>query len=517
MSDKIYIFDTTLRDGEQSPGASLYPEEKLQIAQQLARLGVDVIEAGFPISSRGDFEAVKQIAETVEGPTICGLARAKEQDVKAAGEALKFAKKKRIHIFIATSDIHMVKKLEMTPEEVKKAAVETVKLAREFSDDVEFSAEDATRSRLDFLYEIFEAVLEAGATTLNIPDTVGYALPWEFGEFVSKIKENVRGIDKAIISVHCHNDLGLAVANSLSALLAGAKQVEGTINGIGERAGNAALEEVIMGIVTRHDILPLRVDVDTTQIYRTSRLVSDLTGLPIQPNKAIVGDNAFAHEAGIHVHGVIKDRRTYEIIDPRQVGVPQTKIVLGKHSGRHAFDEKVKELGYELSKEELAKAYIRFKDVADRKKGITDRDIEAIIADEVYTPPEVLKLDFVQVTSGSGLLPTAAVRLIRDDTAFVESAVGVGPVDAIYKAIAKVFSLPHQLVDFRVESITGETEAIGEVTVRVEGEGKIYSGKGASQDILEAAAKAYVQALNKLLAFGGKEERYGRGEKNQSK
>lgn len=507
MPERVYIFDTTLRDGEQSPGASLYPEEKLQIAQQLARLGVDVIEAGFPISSRGDFEAVKQIAERVEGPIICGLARAKEEDIKVAGEALKLAKRKRIHTFIATSEIHMKKKLEMTPQEVKKAAVEAVKLAKEFSEDVEFSAEDATRSEVDFLCEVFEAVLEAGATTINVPDTVGYALPWEFGELIKTIKKNVRGIDKAVLSVHCHNDLGLAVANSLSALMAGARQVEGTINGIGERAGNAALEEVIMSIITRQDSFSLEVGVDTTQIYRTSRLVSDLTGIPIQPNKAIVGENAFAHEAGIHVHGVMKDRRTYEIIDPQQVGIPQSRIVLGKHSGRHAFEEKVKELGYELSREELARAYIRFKEVADRKKGITDRDIEAIIADEVYAPPEVLRLDFVQVTSGSGLLPTATVRLVREDASFVESAVGVGPVDAIYKAIAKVFSLPHQLVDFRVESITGETEAIGEVMVRVEGEGRIYSGKGASQDILEAAAKAYVQALNKLLAFSGKEGR----------
>ncbi|MBC7327380.1 2-isopropylmalate synthase [bacterium] len=507
MPDKVYLFDTTLRDGEQSPGASLYPEEKLQIAQQLARLGVDVIEAGFPISSRGDFEAVKQIAEMIEGPIICGLARAKEEDIKVAGEALRLAKRKRIHTFIATSEIHMKKKLEMTPQEVKKAAIEAVKLAREFTDDVEFSAEDATRSDVDFLCEVFEAVLEVGATTINIPDTVGYALPWEFGELVRKIKENVRGIDKAIISVHCHNDLGLAVANSLSALMNGARQVEGTINGIGERAGNAALEEVIMTIVTRKDAIPFRVDVDTTQIYRTSRLVSDLTGLPIQPNKAIVGDNAFAHEAGIHVHGVMKDRRTYEIIDPRQVGIPQSRIVLGKHSGRHAFEEKIRELGYELSREELARAYVRFKEIADRKKGITDRDIEAIISDEIFAPPETFRLDYVQVTSGSGLLPTATVRLTKEESSFVESAVGVGPVDAIYKAIAKVFSIPHQLVDFRVESITGETEALGEVTVRVEKDGRIHSGKGASQDILEAAAKAYVQALNKLLAFSGKEGR----------
>jgi 2-isopropylmalate synthase len=501
LSEKVYIFDTTLRDGEQSPGASLYPEEKLQIAQQLARLGVDVIEAGFPVSSRGDFEAVKQIAERVEGPIICGLARAKEEDIRAAGEALKLAEKKRIHTFIATSEIHMKKKLEMTPSEVKKAAVEAVKLAKQYTEDVEFSAEDATRSEVEFLCEVFEAVLEAGATVINVPDTVGYALPWEFGELIKKIKEQVRGIEKAILSVHCHNDLGLAVANSLAAVMAGARQVEGTINGIGERAGNAALEEVIMAILTRRDHLPLKVNVDTTQIYKTSRLVSDLTGLPIQPNKAIVGDNAFAHEAGIHVHGVIKDRRTYEIIDPRQVGVPQSRIVLGKHSGRHAFEEKVRELGYELSREELARAYVRFKEVADRKKGITDRDIEAIISDEVYTPPEIMRLDYVQVISGSGLLPTATVRLVKEDASFVESAVGVGPVDAIYKAIAKIFSTPHQLVDFRVESITGETEAIGEVTVRIERKGQIYSGKGASQDILEAAAKAYVQALNKLISF----------------
>ncbi|MGB9797918.1 MAG: 2-isopropylmalate synthase, partial [bacterium] len=457
--------------------------------------------AGFPVSSRGDFEAVKQIAEVVEGPIICGLARAKEEDIIAAGEALKLAKRKRIHTFIATSEIHMKKKLEMTPQEVKKAAVEAVKLAKKFSEDVEFSAEDATRSELDFLCEVFEAVLEAGATVINVPDTVGYALPWEFGELIRKIKENVRGIEKAILSVHCHNDLGLAVANSLSAIIAGARQVEGTINGIGERAGNAALEEVIMAIKTRQDYLPFKVDVDTTQIYRTSRLVSDLTGLPIQPNKAIVGDNAFAHEAGIHVHGFMKDRRTYEIIDPRQVGIPQSRIVLGKHSGRHAFEEKVRELGYELSREELARAYVRFKEIADRKKGITDKDIEAIISDEVYTPSEVMRLDYVQVTSGSGLLPTATVRIVREDASFVESAVGVGPVDAIYKAIAKIFATPHQLVDFRVESITGETEAIGEVTVRVEKGGRIYSGKGASQDILEAAAKAYVQALNKLITL----------------
>lgn len=501
LADRIYIFDTTLRDGEQSPGASLYPEEKLQIAHQLARLGVDVIEAGFPISSRGDFEAVRKIAEEVEGPVICALARAKEEDIKTAGEALRFCKKGRIHTFIATSEIHMKKKLEMSPQEVKKAAVEAVKLAREFVDDVEFSAEDATRSNFDFLCEVFEAVIEAGANVINVPDTVGYAVPFEFYELIKNLKEKTRGMDKVILSVHCHNDLGLAVANSLAAIKAGARQVEGTINGIGERAGNAALEEVIMAIITRKDVFPFEVGVETTEIYRTSRLVSDLTGLPIQPNKAIVGDNAFAHEAGIHVHGVMKDRQTYEIMDPRQVGIPQSKIVLGKHSGRHAFEQKVKELGYELTREELMRSYARFKEVADRKKGITDKDIEAIISDEIFAPPEIFRLEHVQVTSGSGLLPTATIRLVRGGESFVESAVGVGPVDAIYKAISKVFAVPHELVDFRVESITGETEAIGEVTTRISYEGKIYTGKGASQDILEASAKAYVQALNKLLAF----------------
>ena len=502
-SDKVYIFDTTLRDGEQSPGATLNIQEKLEIAKQLAKLGVDIIEAGFPFSSPGDFEAVRLISKEVPGPVICGLARAKKEDIDKAAQALEPAKKRRIHTFIATSDIHMEHKLKMSRDKVLKIAVECVSYAKQFTDDIEFSPEDAGRSDPKFLYEILQAVIEAGATTLNIPDTVGYTVPLEFGGIIKGIKENVPNIDKAIISVHCHNDLGLAVANSLSAVTNGARQIECTINGIGERAGNCSLEEIVMILKTR-PTLGLYTNIDSTQIYRASRLVSTLTNMIVQPNKAIVGANAFSHEAGIHQDGFLKYKRTYEIMNPEDVGLLSSKLPLGPRSGRHALKEKLIELGYHLSEEQLDKAFIRFKEIADKKKRVEDRDLESIVRDEQRIQETVshYELENLQIACGTGL-PTASVCLRRtsDNTFLKDSALGTGPVDAIYKAINKIVNVQNELIEFSVQSVTEGIDALGEVTIRIkEKDGAVYSGHAANTDITLACAKAYLNALNKLIS-----------------
>jgi 2-isopropylmalate synthase len=514
-TDRIIIFDTTLRDGEQSPGASLNIDEKLTIARQLARLGVDVIEAGFPYASPGDFEAVQKIAQQVgteTGPIICGLARATKADIEAAAKALAPAAKGRIHTFIATSDIHLEYKLKKTRAEVLKIAEEMVAYARSFVADVEFSPEDAGRSDPEFLYQVLERAIAAGATTINIPDTVGYTTPAEFGALIRGIKENVPNIDQAIISVHGHNDLGLAVANFLEAVKNGARQLECTINGIGERAGNAALEELVMALHVRRQYYnpflgrppeseePL-TNIDTRQIYKTSRLVSNLTGMAVQPNKAIVGANAFAHESGIHQDGVLKHKLTYEIMDAQSIGLTDNQIVLGKLSGRHAFMSRLKELGYELSETELNKAFLRFKTVADKKKEITDWDLESIVNDEINQPPELFRLELVQVSCGNHSRPTATVTL-RTPTGeeLTDAAIGTGPVDAIYKAINRVVNVPNQLIEFSVQSVTAGIDAIGEVTIRLRHGERVFSGHSANTDIIVASAHAYVNALNRLYA-----------------
>ncbi|MGB9612667.1 MAG: 2-isopropylmalate synthase [Candidatus Margulisiibacteriota bacterium] len=501
MARKIKIFDTTLRDGEQCPGASLNPEEKMEIARQLAKLNVDVIEAGFAIASPGDFESIKNIAQQIKGPIICSLARARKEDIDRAWEAVKYAEKPRIHTFIATSPIHMEKKLRMTPEQVLETAVEMVKYARSLCADIEFSPEDAGRSEPEFLYKIISAVIEAGATTINIPDTVGYTMPWEFGQLIEKIINHIPQIkEKDItISVHCHNDLGLAVANSLAAIKAGANQVECTINGIGERAGNASLEEIVMTLKTRKDFFDCETNINTKEIYKTSRMVSNLTGLLVQPNKAVVGSNAFAHEAGIHQAGVLRARETYEIMKPEDIGLSESRLVLGKHSGRHAFAEKLKEMGYSLSEENLEKAFQRFKEMADKKKEITERDLETIIAEEVYLVPETYTIDFIEISSGTHQKPTAKVRLIYKGEPIEVTETGVGPVDAVYRAIDKITNLAVTLVDYSIQAITGGTDAQGEVTVRIRENERIFVGHGASMDIILASAKAYISALNRLL------------------
>ncbi len=515
QSERIIIFDTTLRDGEQSPGATLNVDEKLIIAHQLARLKVDVIEAGFPYASPGDFEAVQKIAQAVgieSGPTICGLARASRDDIKAAGNALKPAANARIHTFIATSDIHLEYKLKKTRKEVLEIAPEMVAYAKSFVDDVEFSPEDAGRSDPEYLYEVLERVIDAGATTVNIPDTVGYTTPSEFGGLIRGIKENVPNIDRAIISVHGHNDLGLAVANFLEAVKNGARQLECTINGIGERAGNAALEELVMALHVRRQYFnpffgrppeskePLST-IDTRQIYKTSRLVSSLTGMLVQPNKAIVGSNAFAHESGIHQDGVLKHKLTYEIMDAESIGLKENQIVLGKLSGRNAFRSRLKELGYELSDNDLNKAFVRFKEVADKKKEITDWDLEAIVNDEIYQAPEVFHLELVQVSCGDHANPTATITL-RTPTGeeLSDAAIGTGPVDAVYKAINRVVNVPNELIEFSVQSVTAGIDALGEVTIRLRHNERVYSGYSASTDIIVASAQAYVNALNRLYS-----------------
>jgi len=499
-SQTVKIFDTTLRDGEQSPGASMNMDEKLRIAHQLEKLNVDVIEAGFPIASDGDFEAVRKVAQTIKGPEIAGLCRSNFKDIDRAWEALKYAGERgRIHTFIATSDIHMERKLQMSPEKVLETAVKAVKHAAGYTPNVEFSCEDAVRTRLPFLAQMVEAVIDAGATTVNIPDTVGYAIPFEFFNIIKYLKENVPNIEKAVLSVHCHNDLGLAVANSLAAIQAGAGQVECTINGIGERAGNCSLEEVVMALRTRHDIMPYTNNVNTEHIYAASRMLSTITGIVVQPNKAIVGANAFAHEAGIHQHGVMMDKETYEIMTPESIGLNTNKLVLGKHSGRHAFVARLKELGYDLDKDDIEKAFVRFKTLADRKKEIFDEDLDALVADEIIRIPEMIKLKQMNVSSGSFAAPTATVELEVNGKLKKAAVMGDGPVDATFKAIKKLAGLKPNLLNFSVGSITGGTDALGECSVRLELDGHEVLGQGAHSDIIVASAKAFINALNKAL------------------
>jgi 2-isopropylmalate synthase len=500
MKDPLIIFDTTLRDGEQSPGASMTKEEKLRIARQLERMRVDVIEAGFAAASPGDFEAVRAVAEAIKESTVCSLARANAADIERAAEAIRPAKRQRIHTFIATSPIHMEKKLRMTPDEVVAQAVEAVRLARRFTDDVEFSAEDAGRSELDFLCRIFEAVIEAGATTLNVPDTVGYTLPHEYAEKIRRLIERVPNSDKVIWSVHCHNDLGLAVANSLAAVLAGARQVECTINGLGERAGNAALEEIVMAVRTRQDAFPCDTRIDTTQIVPTSKLVSTITGFPVQPNKAIVGANAFAHESGIHQDGVLKHRETYEIMRAEDVGWTTNKIVLGKHSGRRAFRARLEELGIEIaSEEQLNQAFARFKELADKKHEIFDEDLFALMAEEpAPNEAERIRLVSAVIHSETGEAPHAKLTLAIDGKEYVIESDGSGPVDAAFKAIEALVHSGAELVLYSVNAITQGTDAQGEVTVRLSKGGRIVNGLGADTDIIVASIKAYLNALNKL-------------------
>ncbi|AVX30347.1 2-isopropylmalate synthase [Carboxydocella thermautotrophica] len=498
-SNRIYFFDTTLRDGEQSPGVSLNIKEKLEIARQLTRLGVDVIEAGFPIASPGDFAAVQAIAREIRGATIAALARANQLDIDRAWEAIREAEEPRIHTFIATSDIHLQYKLQKSREEVLAQAVEAVKYACRYTPNVEFSAEDAFRSDIDYLAQVVTAVIDAGAKVVNIPDTVGYATPEEFGTFIRELREKVPNRDQAIFSVHCHNDLGLAVANSLAAILAGAQQVECTINGIGERAGNAALEEIVMALYTRRSIFQKEFRIVTEEIYRTSRLVSALTGMKVQPNKAVVGKNAFAHESGIHQDGVLKNRATYEIMNPELIGLHKNTIVLGKHSGRHAFRDRLQQLGYQLEGEQLEQAFQRFKELADRKGEISDEDLLVIVEGEILRVPETYTLEYFHISSGSAVVPTATVVLTRAGERLEEAACGDGPVDAIYKAIDKLTGNTGCLVHYALNAVTGGKDALGEVTVRLKDEkGKIFVGRGLSTDVLEASARAYVDALNKL-------------------
>jgi 2-isopropylmalate synthase len=500
-NDKLVIFDTTLRDGEQSPGASMTRDEKVRIAKALELMKVDVIEAGFPIASQGDFESVKAVAETIKHSTVCGLSRALDKDIDRAGEALKPAASSRIHTFIATSPIHMEKKLRMQPDAVLEQAVHAVKRACRFTDNVEFSPEDAGRSELDFLCRIIEAVIDAGATTINIPDTVGYNIPHQFGDLIKSLIERVPNSDKAIFSVHCHNDLGLAVGNSLAAVLNGARQVECTINGLGERAGNASLEEVVMAVRTRQDIFGCDSELDTTQIMRCSRLVSGITGFPVQPNKAIVGANAFAHESGIHQDGVLKNRETYEIMRAQDVGWSNNRIVLGKHSGRNAFKTRLQELNIDLTTElELNEAFSRFKDLADKKHEIYDEDLQALVADSNWsTENEHFKLLSLKVCSETGETPHAKLVLNIGGKECEASADGGGPVDAAFRAIETVVNSETQLQLYSVNNITSGTDAQGEVTVRLEKAGRIVNGQGADTDIVIASANAYINALNKLI------------------
>ncbi len=498
-SNRVVIFDTTLRDGEQSPGASMNLEEKLRIAQALEELGVDVIEAGFPIASTGDFEAVREIARVVRKPVICGLARAHRQDIDRAAEALKPAQRKRIHTFISTSPLHMKYKLQMEPEEVHQAVIDSVTHARNLCDDVEWSCEDGSRSAPDFLCRTVESAIRAGATTINIPDTVGYAVPDEFAGIISMLFDRVPNIDKAVVSVHCHNDLGLAVANSLAAIRVGARQVECTVNGLGERAGNAALEEIVMALRTRHDSLPYDTGIRTEGITKASRLVSGITGFVVQPNKAIVGANAFAHEAGIHQHGMLMHAGTYEIMRPESIGLTKSSLVMGKHSGRHAFRAKLKELGFEVGDNALADAFRRFKDLADKKKEIFDEDIIALVDDEVVRTNDRVKVVSLKVVCGTEGPQTAELALEIDGEVHSAKAQGDGPVDATFIAIKRLFPHEAKLALFQVHAVTQGTDAQAEVTVRLEEEGRVVNGQGADTDTLVASARAYVNALNKLL------------------
>ena len=498
-ADRVLIFDTTLRDGEQSPGASMTHAEKLQVAEVLDEMGVDIIEAGFPIASNGDFQAVNEIAKIAQNATVCGLARAGEKDIGRAGEALKPAKRSRIHTFISTSPVHMKYKLQMEPEDVLAAVSASVQHARKWTDDVEWSPEDATRSETDFLCRCVEAAIKAGAGTINIPDTVGYTVPEEYFALITLLREKVPGADKVVFSTHCHNDLGLAVANSLAGVAAGARQVECTINGMGERAGNAALEEIVMAIDTRNDALPYWTGVDASYIARASKLVSAVTAFPVQYNKAIVGKNAFAHESGIHQDGMLKHTQTYEIMTPESVGLKDSSLVMGKHSGRHAFREKLKELGYELGDNALQDAFQRFKDLADKKKHIFDEDIEALVDDEMATADDRIKVVALTVIAGTGGPQKATITLEVDSKHQTREATGDGPVDATFNAIKAIVPHEARLPLYQVHAVTEGTDAQAEVSVRLEENGKSVTGRGADTDTMVASARAYVSALNKLL------------------
>lgn len=509
MADRIIIFDTTLRDGEQSPGASMNLEEKIRVAKQLERLNVDVIEAGFPIASIGDFEAVQAVAGVLKKSEVAGLCRASKKDIDRAWEALKDAKKPRIHTFIATSDIHVKLKLQKTHDQIRAAAVEAVRHAAAYTPNVEFSAEDAARSNVSYLCEVIEAVIEAGAKTVNIPDTVGYAIPDEFGKLISTIREKVGNIDQAVVSVHCHNDLGLGVANSLAAVQAGARQVECTINGIGERAGNASLEEIVMAIRIRKDHMNVSTGIRTEEIYRASNLVSGITGILVQQNKAIVGANAFAHEAGIHQDGMLKEKTTYEIMTPESVGIKESTLVLGKHSGRHGFQKRLEELHIELADDQVERAFVAFKNLADKKKTVYDEDIEALIAEEVLRLPDRFRLISVNFTSGTGVVPSATVEMEVAGKTKTSAEFGDGPVDAVFKAIKKICKSKAKLMRFTVSAITGGADALGGVTVRIRENGHTIIGQGASPDIVVASALAFINALNKLA--------YRKGTKQEEK
>lgn len=496
--ERVIVFDTTLRDGEQSPGASMNQAEKLRLAVQLEKLGVDAIEAGFPAASKGDFEAVRLIAEKIRNTEVVALARASKEDINRAWESVKKAAHPKIHTFIATSDIHLEHKLKMTREQVIESTVDAVRYARRFTDNVEFSAEDGSRSDRNFLCRVFEAAIEAGATAVNLPDTVGYAMPDEFAELISFVRDHTPNIHRAVLSVHCHNDLGLAVANTLAGLRAGARQAEVTINGIGERAGNTSLEEVVMGIYTRKEHLRLTTRIKTEEIHSASRLVSMVTGIVVQPNKAIVGANAFAHEAGIHQDGVLKNRMTYEIMEPETIGLTRSRLVLGKHSGRHAFRQKLGELGYDLTKKELDGLFEKFKELADKRKEIVDEDIEVLVAEEIFRVPDTYELDYLNVVSGTVAVPTATVKLKIRGKEAQNAGFGVGPVDAAFNTIAKMTGTRSRLLRFSVNSVSGGMDAQGEVTVRLQENDLIALGKGADPDIITASAKAYINGLNRL-------------------
>jgi 2-isopropylmalate synthase len=503
MADKgkrqIKVFDTTLRDGEQAPGCSMNLTEKIEVARRLEKLGVDIMEAGFPISSPGDLESVKALAGIITNCSVAGLCRSKEADIDAAREALAKAASPRVHVFLATSPVHMEFKLKMTPEQVLEQAVSSVKYAKKFCSDVEFSAEDAFRSDPDFVCKVFGAVIEAGALTVNFPDTVGYAMPAEFGERVRYIKEHTPHMEKAALSVHCHNDLGLAVANSIAAIANGADQVECTINGIGERAGNASLEEVVMGLRVRSDFFSADTRIDSSQIYAASRLVSQVTGVKVQPNKAIVGDNAFAHEAGIHQHGVLAKRETYEIMTPQSIGIPQNRMVLGKHSGRHAFEERLKDLGLSIDPAALEKVFADFKDLADKKKIVSDRDIEALVMDRAISVPETWELDHWAVNTGSALGAAGVIRLRHKDGEYKKLVcLGDGPIDSIFKAINQIIGKEPDLELYEIGAITGGSSSQGETMVKIAMDGRRWNGRGVSTDVIESSIMAYLSAINAM-------------------
>ncbi len=498
---RVLIFDTTLRDGEQSPGASMNLAEKLEVARALRDLGVDVIEAGFPIASPGDFESVQAIAREVQGPVICGLARCSREDIERAAEAVREAPRRRIHVFLATSAIHREFKLLMAKDEIVRRAVEGVARARELCDDVEFSPEDASRTEPEFLAEVVERAIGAGASTVNVPDTVGYAVPEQYAALFTYLKRHVRGIDKVVLSAHTHNDLGMGVANALAAVLAGARQVECTVNAIGERAGNCSLEEVVMALRTRGDFFGLTTNINTKRLYHTSRLVSHVTGIQVPRNKAVVGQNAFAHEAGIHQDGLLKERSTYEIMDPEEVGLPKTELVLGKHSGRHALHDRVLELGYHLNEEQLNRVFEAFKALADRKKVIYDADIEALAESQMSSGPTVWTLEALTCNAGSGTIASAAVCLWHQDgTICRDASIGDGPVDAVFKAVERITGVEVVLRDYRIRSVTVGEDALGEAHLEAEYEGKTVTGRAVSTDIIEASALAFVQVINRILS-----------------